>query len=73
MLIASAGLTAKEKNKPIHPRIINPKSIHRSTVYHHKPTGPILVLEILNIYFSVPINDSAVFEKISPRSLKFLN
>ena len=68
MLIASAGLIAKEKNNPIQPKKIIANNIHLSTVYHQTPSALIFVLDILNIYQPLLVKEEITLMNKDPLS-----
>ena len=68
MLIASAGLIAKEKNNPIQPKKIIANNIHLSTVYHQTPSALIFVLDILSIYQPLLVKEEITLMNKDPLS-----
>ena len=68
MLIASAGLIAKEKNNPIQPKKIIANNIHLSTVYHQTPNALIFVLDILSIYQPLLVKEEITLMNKDPLS-----
>ncbi len=68
MLIASAGLIAKEKNNPIQPKKIIANNIHLSIVYHQTPSALIFVLDILSIYSALLVREEIILIKKDPLS-----